>query len=82
MPLPHLRDGRRPLGRGGNSALHPEFRRRRYDGIAAYAQSKQADRMLTWAFARHDGGRVASGVYFARLRFAGGNRTLQVTVAR
>ena len=29
-----------------------EFRRRRYDGVAAYSQSKQADRMWTWALAR------------------------------
>jgi NAD(P)-dependent dehydrogenase (short-subunit alcohol dehydrogenase family) len=29
-----------------------EFRRRRYDGISAYAQSKQANRMWTWALAR------------------------------
>lgn len=29
-----------------------EFRRRRYSGITAYAQSKQADRMWTWALAR------------------------------
>ncbi len=29
-----------------------EFKRRPYDPSAAYAQSKQADRMLTWAFAR------------------------------
>ena len=29
-----------------------EFRRRPYSGRDAYAQSKQADRMLTWAFAR------------------------------
>ena len=29
-----------------------EFERRRYQGIDAYAQSKQADRMLTWAQAR------------------------------
>ena len=28
------------------------FTRRRYDASAAYAQSKQADRMLTWALAR------------------------------
>jgi NAD(P)-dependent dehydrogenase (short-subunit alcohol dehydrogenase family) len=28
------------------------FRRRRYDASTAYAQSKQADRMLTWALAR------------------------------
>jgi NAD(P)-dependent dehydrogenase (short-subunit alcohol dehydrogenase family) len=28
------------------------FKRRRYDAAAAYAQSKQADRMLTWALAR------------------------------
>jgi NAD(P)-dependent dehydrogenase (short-subunit alcohol dehydrogenase family) len=29
-----------------------EFRRRPYDGVAAYAQSKQANRMWTWALAR------------------------------
>lgn len=29
-----------------------EFERRKYEGRTAYAQSKQADRMLTWAFAR------------------------------
>jgi NAD(P)-dependent dehydrogenase (short-subunit alcohol dehydrogenase family) len=29
-----------------------EFKRRSYDPLAAYAQSKQADRMLTWALAR------------------------------
>ncbi|HEY2825903.1 MAG TPA: SDR family NAD(P)-dependent oxidoreductase [Gemmatimonadales bacterium] len=29
-----------------------EFRRRRYSASDAYAQSKQADRMLTWALAR------------------------------
>ena len=29
-----------------------EFRRRRYSGIAAYAQSKQANRLWTWALAR------------------------------
>jgi NAD(P)-dependent dehydrogenase (short-subunit alcohol dehydrogenase family) len=28
------------------------FKRRRYDASTAYAQSKQADRMLTWALAR------------------------------
>jgi NAD(P)-dependent dehydrogenase (short-subunit alcohol dehydrogenase family) len=28
-----------------------EFKRRKYSGVAAYAQSKQADRMLSWAFA-------------------------------
>lgn len=30
----------------------PEFRRRRYSGVTAYAQSKQANRMWTWALAR------------------------------
>lgn len=29
-----------------------EFRRRAYEGVAAYAQSKQANRMWTWALAR------------------------------
>jgi NAD(P)-dependent dehydrogenase (short-subunit alcohol dehydrogenase family) len=33
------------------------FERRRYDGIAAYAQSKQANRMFTWALARRLEGR-------------------------
>jgi NAD(P)-dependent dehydrogenase (short-subunit alcohol dehydrogenase family) len=28
-----------------------EYKRRAYSGVAAYAQSKQADRMLTWAMA-------------------------------
>jgi len=51
-----------------------EFRRRRYNGIAAYAQSKQANRLWTWALARrveplgvtahalHPGG-VATGLF-------------------
>ena len=34
-----------------------EWRRRRFDGPKAYAQSKQADRMLTWALARRLAGR-------------------------
>ncbi len=33
-----------------------QFQRRPYDGMAAYAQSKACDRMLTWAFARRVGG--------------------------
>jgi NAD(P)-dependent dehydrogenase (short-subunit alcohol dehydrogenase family) len=33
-----------------------DFARRGYDGVAAYAQSKQADRMLTWALARRIAG--------------------------
>jgi NAD(P)-dependent dehydrogenase (short-subunit alcohol dehydrogenase family) len=37
----------------GDLDLHDvEFRRRRYSGITAYSQSKQADRMWTWALAR------------------------------
>lgn len=37
-----------------------QFDRRAYDGMAAYAQSKACDRMLTWAFARRlDGQSVA-----------------------
>jgi NAD(P)-dependent dehydrogenase (short-subunit alcohol dehydrogenase family) len=51
-----------------------EFQRRRYDGMTAYAQSKQANRMWTWALARrlegtgvaanamHPGG-VATGLF-------------------
>jgi len=37
---------------GGLELDDVQFDRRRYDGRAAYAQSKQADRMLTWALAR------------------------------
>ena len=37
---------------GGLDPDDVEYRRRRYEGRAAYAQSKQADRMLTWALAR------------------------------
>ncbi len=37
----------------------PEFKKRTFDGVAAYAQSKQALRMLTWGWdARHEGSRV------------------------
>lgn len=37
---------------GGLDLSDVEFQRRRYDATAAYSQSKQADRMLTWALAR------------------------------
>lgn len=37
---------------GGLDLNDVEFNRRRYDAIAAYSQSKQANRMLTWALAR------------------------------
>lgn len=37
---------------GGLDLGDPEFRRRRYDNHEAYRQSKQADRMLTVAFAQ------------------------------
>ena len=37
---------------GGLDWNDVEFKRRRYDAIAAYSQSKQANRMLTWALAR------------------------------
>jgi NAD(P)-dependent dehydrogenase (short-subunit alcohol dehydrogenase family) len=37
---------------GGLDLADPEFRQRRYDNDLAYRQSKQADRMLTVAFAR------------------------------
>src|SRR3972149_4936272 len=36
---------------GGLNPDDPEFRRRRYHGVAADRQSKQADRLLTWALA-------------------------------
>ena len=37
---------------------------------------------VTWALTTRAGAPAANGVYFARLRFAGGNRTVQVAVAR
>jgi len=37
---------------GGLDLSDVQFERRRWSGQAAYAQSKQADRMLTWALAR------------------------------
>ena len=58
----------------GLDLTDPEFHRRPYDGVAAYRQSKQANRMLTWALAErlvgtgvtanavHPGG-VATGIY-------------------
>ncbi len=59
---------------GGLQLDDVEFRCRRYNGVAAYRQSKQADRMLTWALARRlagsgvtanavHPGSVASGIY-------------------
>jgi NAD(P)-dependent dehydrogenase (short-subunit alcohol dehydrogenase family) len=58
----------------GLDLTDPEFHRRHYDGVTAYRQSKQANRMLTWALAErlagtgvtanavHPGG-VATGIY-------------------
>lgn len=37
-----------------------QFNRRPYDGLAAYAQSKACDRMLTWAFARRLAGEAVT----------------------
>ena len=37
---------------------------------------------VAWDLEKRDGARAADGVYFARLAFAGGNRTVQVVVAR
>jgi hypothetical protein len=37
---------------------------------------------VTWTLTTRDGSRVPSGVYFARLSFAGGSRTVQLPVAR
>src|SRR5262249_43395793 len=36
---------------------------------------------IVWELSNRDGGRVASGVYFARLSFAGGNRSVRIPVA-
>lgn len=58
----------------GLDLTDPEFHRRPYDGVTAYRQSKQANRMLTWALAErlagtgvtanavHPGG-VSTGIY-------------------
>jgi NAD(P)-dependent dehydrogenase (short-subunit alcohol dehydrogenase family) len=60
-----------------------EFERRRYRGVSAYSQSKQADRMLTWALARRiEGSGVTAnamhpgGVNTAIFRKGGGIRAL------
>jgi NAD(P)-dependent dehydrogenase (short-subunit alcohol dehydrogenase family) len=60
-----------------------EFTRRRYRGVSAYSQSKQADRMLTWALARRIAGSGVTanamhpgGVRTAIFRKAGGIRSL------
>lgn len=37
---------------------------------------------VRWELTTRDGARVPDGVYFARLSFAGGNRTVQLAVAR
>jgi hypothetical protein len=37
---------------------------------------------VAWGLLTREGAPVANGVYFARLGFAGGNRTVQVAVAR
>lgn len=42
---------------GGLDLDDVEFARRPYNGVAAYAQSKQANRMLTWALAARQRGR-------------------------
>jgi sucrose-6-phosphate hydrolase SacC (GH32 family) len=39
-------------------------------------------RAVTWALTSGTGARVPNGVYFARLDFAGGNRSVQIVVAR
>jgi NAD(P)-dependent dehydrogenase (short-subunit alcohol dehydrogenase family) len=50
---------------GGLDLDDVEFQRRPYAGQAAYAQSKQADRMLTWATARRlsDAGVAANAMH-------------------
>jgi NAD(P)-dependent dehydrogenase (short-subunit alcohol dehydrogenase family) len=45
---------------GGLDLSDVQFERRRYSGQAAYAQSKQANRMLTWALARRLAGSGAT----------------------
>jgi NAD(P)-dependent dehydrogenase (short-subunit alcohol dehydrogenase family) len=50
---------------GGLDLADVEFRRRPYTGVSAYAQSKQADRMLTWVLARRlgDSGVTANALH-------------------
>jgi hypothetical protein len=48
-----------------------------FDGMLA-----QGHASVTWPLAASNGARVASGVYFARLTFAGGNRSVQLAVTR
>jgi hypothetical protein len=48
-----------------------------FDGALARGRSA-----VVWGLISREGASVANGVYFARLGFAGGNRTLQVVVAR
>ncbi len=48
-----------------------------FDGVLVRGRNK-----VTWALATQEGARVADGVYFARLRFAGGSRTVPVAVVR
>ena len=48
-----------------------------FDGALARGRSS-----VVWGLTTREGASVANGVYFARLGFAGGNRTVQVAVAR
>lgn len=56
---------------GGLDLTDPEFRRRPYNGVAAYRQSKQAERMLTWALAE----RLAGTGVTANAAYPGGVAT-------
>jgi hypothetical protein len=48
-----------------------------FDGTLACGRNT-----VTWELVTREGARVTNGVYFARLGFSGGNRTVQVPVAR
>ena len=48
-----------------------------FDGTLARGRNT-----VTWELMTREGARVSSGVYFARLGFAGGSRTVQMAVAR
>jgi NAD(P)-dependent dehydrogenase (short-subunit alcohol dehydrogenase family) len=56
---------------GGLDLADVGFARRPYDGVAAYSQSKQANRMFTWALAR----RLAGSGVAANAMHPGGVRT-------
>src|SRR5262249_33409713 len=54
----------------------------RHTATAFEGRLAKGSTTVTWALSARDGAQVATGVYFARLSFPGGSRTVQVPVAR